>query len=209
MGKLSDAKLLGGIGSILMIIPYYVNIVGFILVLIAVKYIADDVHDNAIFSDMLYAVIAGIVGFAIAAVGVVGSLFAIGALGLGAIAGVILFLAVAWIALIVSAIFVRKAFGSIATKLNVGMFRTAGTLYFIGAILTIVLVGFVILFVAFILQIVAFFSIPDTAPQAQGMQQVPMASTGAAPQGMKYCVNCGTAMPVTTAFCPKCGAKQP
>ncbi len=27
--------------------------------------------------------------------------------------------------------------------------------------------------------------------------------------GMKYCVNCGTQIPASTVFCPKCGAKQP
>jgi uncharacterized membrane protein len=213
MGKLSDAKILGGIGSILQIIPY-VSIVGYILTLIAVKFISDEVHDSSIFNDMLFAAITGIVGVAIAAVGVFGAFASIAVLGAGAIVGIIAFLAVAWIALIISAIFIRKAFNKIAAKLNIGTFRTAGTLYFIGAILTIVLVGFIILFIAYILQIVAFFSINEAAAQPQGMQARPMSpatpmAASSPPGGTKFCVNCGTEMGATVAFCPKCGAKQP
>ena len=212
MGKLSDAKTLGGIGSILQIIPY-INIVGYILTLIAVKHISDEVHDASIWTDMLYAVVAGIVGFGIASFGVFGAFLSIGALGFGAIIGIIAFLAVAWVALIVSSFFIRKAYNNIAGKLNIGMFRTAGTLYFVGAILTIILVGFVIIFIAFILQIVAFFSINDTAAPQQGMGMqaaAPMAPTAASAEGgTKYCVNCGSAMSTSMTFCPKCGAKNP
>lgn len=208
MSRLGDAKTLGGIGSILQIIPF-LSVVGYILTLIAVKKVSDELQDSSIFTDMIYAVIAGIVG----AVG--GGLVLISGFFLtatpftgisspfGIIAGVLGFLVVAWVALIVFAVFVRRAFDRMATRLNVGTFRTAGTLYLIGAILTIILVGFIILFVAEILQIVAFFSIQET------MQPMPSSTTQMAQSGMKYCANCGTQMPAATAFCPKCGAKQP
>jgi uncharacterized membrane protein len=213
MGKLSDAKILGGIGSILQIIPY-LNIVGFILTLIAVKFVSDEVHDGSIFTDMLYAVIAGIVGFAIAAVGIFGTLFAIASSGIAAFGAIAVFLVVGWLALIVSSIFIRRAFGKMATKLNVGTFRTAGTLYFVGALLAVILVGYVILFIAFILQIVAFFSINEAPSQPSAMQATPMTpvtpmAASTTQGGTKFCANCGTEMGATVAFCPKCGAKQP
>jgi uncharacterized membrane protein len=209
MGKLSDAKMLGGIGSILQIIPY-LNIVGFILTLIAVKFVSDEVHDGSIFTDMLYAVIAGIVGFAIAAVGIFGALFSIATLGVAGFGAIVVFLVVGWLSLIASSIFIRRAFGKMAAKLNVGTFRTAGTLYFVGALLTIILVGYVILFIAFILQVVAFFSINEAVPQPQGMMATPMAPPSAPAQGgTKFCANCGTEMAASVAFCPKCGTKQP
>ena len=204
MGKLSDAKILGGIGSILQIIPF-LGIIGYILTLIAVKYVSDEVQDSSIFSNMLFAVVAGIVGVLLGA-----SVFFFGALssfytaGLSALAGGIAFLAVVWIALIISSLFVRKAFDEMASKLGVGTFRTAGTMYFIGAILTIVLIGFLLLFIAFILQVVAFFSINDTMPM--GQPQVPTQTV--APTGFKYCASCGTQMAASATFCPKCGAKQ-
>jgi uncharacterized membrane protein len=204
MGKLSDAKMLGGIGSILQIIPF-VSIVGYILTLIAVKYISDEVNDSSIFTDMLYAVITGIVGLLVgASVLFFGALSSLFTSGVGAITGGITFLAIVWIVLIVSAVFVRRAFDKMATKLNVGTFRTAGMLYFVGALLTIIIVGFLILFIAFILQVVAFFSIPDNQPAPQA--QMPAAGAAA---GFKYCPSCGSQMPLAAGFCPKCGAKQP
>jgi len=205
MTKTGTAKTLGGVGSILLLIPG-VSIVGYILILIATKYISDDLGDKSIFDNMLYAVIAGIVGVAAAAFIIfTGSMFGAFTFTASAIAGLIGGLAVAWIALIVSSIFIRRAYDTMATKLNVGTFRTAGLLYFIGAILTIVLVGFLLLLVAAILQIVAFFSINETAP---GMQAQPVTASTATP-GMKFCPNCGTQLASSATFCSKCGAQQP
>ncbi|MGB9895958.1 MAG: DUF996 domain-containing protein, partial [Thermoproteota archaeon] len=54
-----------------------------------------------------------------------------------------------------------KSFESIAEKLNVPMFKTVATLYWIGALATIVVIGILVLFVGNILKIVAYFSIPE------------------------------------------------
>jgi uncharacterized membrane protein/ribosomal protein L40E len=208
MSKLGDARTLGGIGSILLIIPG-INIIGYILILIAAKYVSDELGDKSIFDNMLYAVIAGIVGVAAAAFIVfTGAVFGVFTFAFSAIAGILVGLVVAWIGLIVSSIFIRRAYDTMAVKLNVGTFRTAGTLYFVGAILTIVLVGFLLLFVAAILQIVAFFAIQDKAVVAQPQAPQPMAAqTGQA--GMKFCPSCGAQVQSSATFCPKCGAKQP
>jgi uncharacterized membrane protein len=206
LGKLSDAKILGGIGSILEIIPF-ASIVGYILTLIAVKYVSDEVQDRTIFNDMIYAVVAGIVGVGVGAfILIFGFLSSVFTAGVGAIFGLLSFVVIAWAALLVSSIFVRRAFGKMADKLSIGTFRTAGTLYFVGAILTIVLVGVIILFVAYIFQIIAFFSIPESLHTAQA----PPGPGMAPPQsGFKYCSSCGTQMASSAVFCPKCGAKQP
>lgn len=211
MAKLGDARLLGGIGSILLLIPG-VSIVGYILILIATKNVSDSVGDKSIFDNMLYAVIAGIVGVAAAAFVIfTGAIFGVFTFALSAIFGIIGALAIAWIALIVSSLFIRRAYDTMATKLNVGTFRTAGLLYFIGAILTIVLVGFIILFIAAIVQIVAYFGIPDTAQGSQAPPSNQPMSTPmqAAQPGMKFCPSCGAQIASTTTFCPRCGAKQP
>jgi len=205
MSKLGDAKTLGGVGSILLLIPG-VSIVGYILILIASKYVSDELGDKSIFDNMLYAVIAGIVGVAATAFIIfTGAVFGMFTLAASAIGGVIGGLAIAWVGLIVSSIFIRRAYDTMAAKLGVGTFKTAGLLYFLGAILIIVLVGFILLFVAAIIQIVAFFSITE---MVQGVQPQP-ATAQAASTGMKFCPSCGAQMPATTAFCPKCGVKQP
>jgi uncharacterized membrane protein len=193
VGTVSQAKTLGGVGSILVILTAVpglggiLGIVGFILILVAIKYISDAVGDKSIFNNMLISVILSIVGVVVAAFVVIGSVLSFIGLNnlsafrfgqsfnpstvpagdwVGLILSVLAGLVVLWIAFIVSAVFLRKTYDSVATRLNVSMFRTAALVYLIGAVTTIVLVGFILLFVAQILLIVAFFSIDEKAPVA-------------------------------------------
>ncbi|MEM0481730.1 MAG: DUF996 domain-containing protein [Nitrososphaerota archaeon] len=193
MDSLRDAKYLGGIGSILMLlllapnVGFILYIVGLVLVAIAVKKIADAVGDSSIFNNMLISIILVIVGGAVgAAVG-----FALGLASFaqifsrvftgeglpteftepeafqlfwGIFIAVFAALLVVWVFSIVSSIFLRKSYSSISKRLGAGLFATTGLLYLIGAALAIVLIGFVILLVAVIVQIVAFFTLPEQPP---------------------------------------------
>jgi uncharacterized membrane protein len=184
MDGLEQAKMLGGIGAILMVLAVVPNagmilwIVGLVLVLIAVKQISDQLAEQRIFNNVLASVIIGVVGLAVgAAVGFAGlfSLFRfdLGRLGrdgfelftrdgfLGFAITFIIALAVMWIFLIVSSIFLRRGLTEMGARLGVGYFGTAGLLYLIGSILVIVLVGFILVFIASILLAVAFFTIPE------------------------------------------------
>jgi uncharacterized membrane protein len=80
-------------------------------------------------------------------------------------------LIVVWIVLIFATRFLRKGYERISTKTGTEMFRKVGRWYYYGAWLVIVLVGFIIAFVALILQIVAFFSLPESPP-AQPTAQI-------------------------------------
>lgn len=192
MGSLAQAKTLGGVGSILLVlglvpsVGFILGIAGFILVLVAVKYIADATGKRAIYSNMIIAVIMAIIGMIIAMVLVFGALYAF--LGVEVLEGVIpplieqpditdmdfiaflgaliLGLILFWIFFMISAVFLKKSFKAISSTLNVGMFGTAGLLYLIGAILIVVVVGIVLILVAQILMIVAFFSMPEQPPAA-------------------------------------------
>jgi uncharacterized membrane protein len=73
-------------------------------------------------------------------------------------------LVIAWVFAVVSAVFFRRALNLTGDHLNVKMFRTAGLLVLIGAVLTIVIVGAVISLVANILLAVAFFQIRASPP---------------------------------------------
>jgi uncharacterized membrane protein len=207
MGKLGEAKTLGGIGSILQFVPA-VSILGYILTLIAIKYLSDELSDRSIFDNALYGIIALIAGTVIGLFTfLTGLATAAFTFGIGALAGIFAFLIVLWITLIIASIFIKRSFDTIGTRLGVGSFKTAGMLYLIGSLLVVVFfVGLIVIFVGLIFQIVAFFSINDTPPQTQPMQAAPgpMAQTG-----MKYCANCGTQMMASVSYCPKCGAKQP
>ncbi|MEM2270585.1 MAG: DUF996 domain-containing protein, partial [Nitrososphaerota archaeon] len=70
MASLSQAKAMGGVGSILVLLSFVpsvgfvLGLVGLVLVLIAVKQISDAVNDREIFNNVLIAVILQIVGVA-------------------------------------------------------------------------------------------------------------------------------------------------
>ncbi|MDA4116584.1 MAG: DUF996 domain-containing protein [Thaumarchaeota archaeon] len=213
MATLSQAKTLGGVGSILIFIPF-VSLVGYILIIVAIKDISDDLQDKTIFRNVVIAAVTGIVGaLAGASVFVFGAVTGVLTRGVSAFAGVAAGLLVVWVFLIISAVFLRRAYNSMAKELGVNMFSTAATLYLVGAALTIVLVGFLFLFIAEILQAVAYFSIPIRPPtQGMGASAGPAAAPPPSmpPQGgsAKFCTNCGTKISPTATFCYSCGAKQ-
>ncbi len=182
MATLRDAKMLGGIGAILLFIPF-VSLVGYILILVAMKYTSDVTRDRSIWDNTLYAVILVVVG------AVVGSLFIfLPLIGLGIIDGgvsvtdpfgwfgsvfFLIGLAVTWIFVLIAAIFWRRALDSTAGFTNVTLFGTAGLLYLIGSILVIVVVGIFLVFIANILLIIAFFTMPDELPGVPGTEMAP------------------------------------
>src|SRR5438093_13787050 len=61
MASLSTAKVLGGVGGILAIIPG-ISLVGWILILVAMKETSDVTQDRSIFDDALIAGIAAVIG---------------------------------------------------------------------------------------------------------------------------------------------------
>ncbi len=174
--SVESGKNLGGIGSILLVIPVpFLSIVGIILVLVGMNNLSKAYNDPSIWKNTLYAVIFGIIGIIAAGLTLVslffGGIFATAAFGAGTglagfFAGLIIFLVVAFVFYILEAIYIRRAFDSLANKSGVGLFRTGGLLLLIGAVLTIVLVGLFLIFIAWILMLVAFFQIP-TNPMSQ------------------------------------------
>ncbi len=191
MATLGQAKTLGGVGAILLILGFIpqtggiLAIAGLIMILIAVKYISDVLGDRSVFNNMMISVVMSIVAIVAVVVFVVGAFLAFynlgstpftpnvtAASGFFAFLGVILIgLVVGWILLLVAAVFLRRSYDSISTRLNVGTFHTTGLLYLIGAATLIIGIGVIILIVAEILQIVAFFSIPEQMPM--GPQPMP------------------------------------
>ncbi len=80
-----------------------------------------------------------------------------------AIFGLIIVLAAA----IIGAYFLFQSLKALAEDTGVGLFKTAGLLYFIGAITSIIIVGLLVMFVGWIIHVVAYFSIkPDPAAEA-------------------------------------------
>jgi uncharacterized membrane protein/ribosomal protein L40E len=223
MASLSSAKTLGGIGGILVFLPG-LSLVGWILILISLNEISDVVHDRSIFDDALIAGITGILGAVALLVflvsGAFSTLITFGALTFGT-AGVLAAvgtLAFFWVFAIVSAIFLKRAYEKTSQRLNVHAFATAGVLYLIGAVTAIILVGFIILFIALIFQVIAYFSIQDqpvgfvgAQPPSSSYTAQPMQQPASAPQAaqeFKFCHKCGAKISSSAEFCPSCGTKQ-
>jgi len=196
---LESVKTLGGVGSILTLLGFVptvgavLAIIGLILVLVAFKYASDILGDPKIFNNVLYAVILGIIGLVVGVVVVVATVFQAMGMGylsssfaytgptsvttgdiMGMLGTILIGLAAIWVCFVVSSIFLRRGYGELGRRLNVGLFGTGALLYLIGAVLVIVLVGFLLILVADILFIVAFFSIntqlPPPSPMAQPAQ---------------------------------------
>lgn len=176
--SIETSKILGGIGALLMflgILPYInffgvIEIIGLLLVMIALYNLGSYYNESGIFNNALYGIIMGIIG-GIISVAVVfitvltsltdflyeifpgwnGDWMALSGLTpdpsnisldsiVPFIAGIFIVLIILWIFTIVAAFFFRRSFGKLSEKSGVGLFSTAGLLILIGAVL-IVLFG--------------------------------------------------------------------
>jgi uncharacterized membrane protein len=207
--SLESNKTLGGVGAILLAIPF-LNLIGIILVLIAMKGMTDYYKDEDIFRNALYGFIFGFVGV-VALIAVI-LMLVLGSATFSPVittspttapfVGVSLFL-IAFIILyvfsLIGAIFYKKSLDILSNKSGERMFNTAGLILLIGA--AIPLLGEILKFVAWILAAVGFFNIRAST---QLLTPTPAIS---ASEEMRFCRHCGAPVPSDAAFCPKCGNK--
>ena len=173
--SIETSRILGGIGALLMfigIIPYInyfgvIELVGLILVMVALYNLGSYYKEGGIFNNALYGLIMGIVGgvisIAVVVITVLSSLTDflytifpnwngdwntlsgltpnLSNLSLDNImpfvTGIIVVFIVLWLFSIVSAFFIRRSLGTLSTKSGVGLFSMAGLLLLIGAVLII------------------------------------------------------------------------
>jgi len=183
---LSQAKTFGGIGAILSLVGAFsygiLTIVGIVLILIAVKYIADAFRNDDIFKNYLISFILRFVSIFIAIVSFIAilgvdTLFkwrhineiekSIGAAHI--VFALLVALIILWVIFLVASIFLKRSYYEIAEKTGVSMFHTTGLLYLVGAATTIILIGFLIIFIAKIFEIISFFSLPEEIKE-EGIQ---------------------------------------
>ena len=170
-----------------------VSLVGLILVLIAFKGFADYYNEAGIFNNALYGVITAIVGgIATVAVVFIAAVDFLSELGLSFanmadwsaelttidwttvgfniignfIAYILLALVVLFVFGIITAILLRKSLGLLSAKTGVGLFGTTGLLILIGAVLTIIAIGLLLIWIATLILAIAFFSIKPLAQPA-------------------------------------------
>jgi len=162
-------------------------LVGLILLMIGLKGLASFYNEQGIFNNALYSIITGIVGAVVTvgavAISAVAALASLGidlaniedwaTLGtdLGAVftdfsdfsalwtllGALIVGLLILFVTVIISVYFFRKSMNQLSTKSGVGLFGTAGLLMIVGAVLTIVVVGFILIWIGLLIATIAFF----------------------------------------------------
>ena len=175
--EFEQAKVLGGVGGILCLLSMVsgvIGIVGIILLMIAFKSMADYYGRESIFKNALLALILEIVavGVLLAFVGVT-SLALLRAPPRGfhprafhvslPLISIIAGAALIFVFSVVSAVFFRRALDELGEVSGEGLFKTAGLLYLVGAVLTIVFVGMIVIWIAFLLIGIAFFTMKPRA----------------------------------------------
>jgi len=161
MTEISSARIICGIGSILMLLIFIpiigvaFFIIGIIFVAIGIKQISDALKREDIYRNYLIYLALGVIAIIIRI-----SL------------GVIIVLVVTWVVFILSSLFYKRSFDEIAKTFNISLFSITAIIYLIGSILTIIGIGFIIIYIAIILQTISFFMLPEKIEIKTPSQQV-------------------------------------
>jgi uncharacterized membrane protein len=183
------SKTLAMEGSILLVfglIPYVgwaIGIVGIVLLLRAMREFANYYQDNGIYNNastgVKYYVVA-LIALAVSAAGfIVGFVFNfpnMSAFGVGNVVSLtvgLVFLVLAFAFFILASFHLRRSLNILAQKTGEHSFETAGTLLWVGSILTILIVGLLLIFIAWIFAVIGFFTMkpPHYASQPNGYTQ--------------------------------------
>ena len=194
------SKTLAGVGAILLLlgfVPYagwVLAIVGVVLLVIGMKELAKYYQDQNVYQNTLTGVKFYVVAVVAAAAAIVAVMIGIASatdftfknfvptVGFGVgVAALLAGLVVAFVFYVLAASHLKRALDSLAQKSGESSFATAGTLLWIGSILTIVLVGLVLILVAWIFATLGFFSMKSRQYQQFTLQQTGYANTPASP----------------------------
>ncbi len=193
--NLESSKTLGGIGAILMFIGVLptinfmgiIEIVGLILVLFALRNLANSYREGGIFKNAIYGVAVAVVGAIIVgvlAVAVVlsnikdlvtqlypgwnGDWSTLQGMTVNTtnfdptnifplIGGLLIVLVIAWVFVIIASFFIYRSLKQVSNKSNHGLFGTAGLILLIGAIIP--LIGLILMWVSALILAIAFFTL--------------------------------------------------
>jgi uncharacterized membrane protein len=198
MTTFDSSKILAGIGSIIL-----GTIVGIILFMIGMKGLSEHYKDRRIYDGLINGGILLIISFC---------LFWVGAATIIILVGIPLII-VGFILAILSVKHIRNCFHALAERSGEHLFQTAGTLIWVGALLSIILIGFALIWIGFIIAAIGFFTLKDNAqpPTAYNYTAPPSQNNYAPPpppqntQPSNFCPNCGAQTPQGTTFCSNCG----
>jgi uncharacterized membrane protein len=215
--QLGGLALFGAGFGISMVILAIASIVGLILLLIAMNSLANYYNTPGIFKNLLYAVIIDIVTIVV----VVALDFALlipatrnistsittdpGSVFGGAFVGFILVAIIAVVMLIISAVLVMRSFNLLGEKSEVDSFKTAGLLYLIGVLLSIVVIGGIIAWIGFIFAAIGFHRLKPLPPNSVPVTYPPQVPPPTTTIETKRCPYCQTENRMDATYCRFCG----
>ena len=199
--SLEYSKTLAGEGAILLLlslVPYagwILGIIGVILLLRGMKELSNYYQDEEIYKSALTGVKFYIIAIVAAGVAIAAIVVAVGSatgftftanfvptVGFGV--GLTAFFAgliVAFVFYILAASHLRRTFNTLAQKSGEASFTTAGNLLWWGSILSIVLVGLVLILIAWIFATIGFFTMKPQQQQPYNIQQYQYTPASAQP----------------------------
>ncbi len=199
---------------IILVIIAIIGLVGLILFILAMHQLSHYYKESGIFKNIVYALIVNIVGtifvFALFFVFITSSInSAITTPSTSIIPFlnqfVFSFLALVVLAMvlgIISAAFYMRAFNKLGEKSDRDSFKAAGVLYFVGVLLSIVLFGGILIWIAWIIAAWGFYSLK---PSSTNIYSAPSAGTSPVPAQIIPCPNCGTGNVPEALYCGSCG----
>jgi len=210
MTDFDTSKILAGIGSLL----YGAPIIGLILVLIGMKGLSEHYKDKRIYDGL----VTGIILFIISSILVFGGVITLYSTILVMFSGLVLLTILgAGICFIIGFIFallavkyIKNCLHALAERSGQNLFRTAGTLIWFGAILTIIGIGAILIWVGFIIAAIGFFTLKDNQQPTYGYTPPPPNTqqpyqTETSNVKANFCPNCGTPVALDATFCAHCG----
>lgn len=171
-------------------------LVGIIFVLVAIKGYGDAYKDGSIFHNTLYTLVFEIVGVVVfLGVVIFGLMSFLSSLGINNITqlsawqnidwrqaittsnflpfigAIILGLVILFAFTVIASLHFRKAMRTLSEKTGVKLFHTTGTVFFVGALLTIIIIGFIVIWVSFFLLMISFYESKPVQEMQQPQQQ--------------------------------------
>jgi uncharacterized membrane protein len=216
-------KTLAGEGTILLIlgivptVGWVLGIIGIILFIRGIRELSNYYGDNEIYQNALTGVKYYIIALIAAAVAIGALVFGImsvpsitditsfGAVGLAlGIVAFIVGIVIAFVFYILASSHLRRTLNTLAEKSGEHSFATAGTLLYVGSWLTIIVVGLLLIFIAWIFATIGFFSMRSKT-QPQPYSYTPPPTTAPPQPQQRYCPNCGSPVTADATYCSHCG----
>jgi uncharacterized membrane protein len=200
---------------IVLIILAIIGLVGLILFILAMHQLSHYYKESGIFRNIVYALIVNVVGaisvFALFYLFITSSInSAINTPSTSVLPFldqfIFSFLALVVLAMvlgIISAAFYMRAFNKLGEKSDCDSFKAAGVLYFVGVLLSVVLVGGILVWIAWIIAAYGFHSLKPLS--STNIYSTPSAVTSPVPAQTLPCPNCGTGNVPEALYCGSCG----